>query len=214
MELNYSAFSLTRLGYAEYWDQIDRFTRNHTVEAQFLDPAEWVEKKAAPGRILDREKWVYENWPDDLEVLPYDDYRDVVNRSLGGFVWTVSADEHLFLPATIMLCCSAHALRSSTWSGTTASRGGTGFQVNLRFSCENELGEVLGYEPFAGRTRSPSRRTAACGSACRVRPGRGAEGEGKPCALRFSRYADLGPQAGGSIPEYLRSARPRRSSSY
>jgi len=202
MELNYSALSLTRLGFTEYWDQIDRFTRNHTVEAQFLDPAVWVEKKAAPGRILDQEKWVYENWPDDLEVLPYDDYRDVVNRCLGGFVWTVSADEHLFLPATIMLCCSAHALRTFqlVWNHCL-TEGVGGFQVNLHFNCENELGEVVSYEPFAGRTAVTLKKDGrlrirvpefALGGELKATRG------GKPCALSVSgRYADLGQVQAG-----------------
>jgi hypothetical protein len=36
-------------GHEEYWDQIDRFTRNHAAEAQFLKPGEWARKKALKG---------------------------------------------------------------------------------------------------------------------------------------------------------------------
>jgi hypothetical protein len=202
MELNYSALSLIRLGFTEYWDQIDRFTRNHTVEAQFLDEAEWVKEKAAKGRILDREKWVYEFWPQDLEVLPYDDYRDVVKRSIGGFVWTVSADEHLFLPATVMLCCSAHALRTFqlVWEQCLTEEL-SGVALNLHFNCENRLGEVISCEPFAGKTSVTLKKDArlrirvpeyAMGAELKATRG------GKACALEVSgRYADLGPAQAG-----------------
>ena len=152
MELNWSARYLVQAGYDEYWDQIDRFARNQTAEAQFLDPAEWVREKAVKGRILDKEKWVYEGYPQDLAILPYDDYRDVVDRSVGGFMWT-SATEHLFVPASLMLCCSAHALRTFhlIWKNAV-TEDIRGLNVNLHVNCENGLAEVVSYEPFAGRT--------------------------------------------------------------
>jgi hypothetical protein len=202
MELNHSALSLIRLGHEEYWDQIDRFTRNHTAEAQFLDPAEWVEAKAARGRLREREKWAYENWPEELETLPYDDYRDVLNRCLGGFLWA-SADEHLFLPASLMLCCSAHALRTFqlVWNHCLTEDAG-GFRVNLHFNCENALGEVVSWEPFAGRTAVTLRKAGRL----RVRVPEYALGAelkatraGKPCALAVSgRWADLGQAPAGA----------------
>lgn len=151
MELNMSALSLIRAGHDEYWDQIDRFTRNHTAEAQFLDPAEWVPEKALKGRRMNKFKWVTERYPDDLHMLPYDDYRDIVNRSVGGFMWS-SADEHLFIPASVMVCCSAHALRTFelVW-GNALKENLNHIAVNLHYNMENHLGEVISYEPFQGR---------------------------------------------------------------
>jgi hypothetical protein len=152
MELTQSALSLIKLGYDEYWDEIDRVSRNQVAEAQFLDPSEWVKSKAKKGRILDKETWAYEGYKPNLAILPYDDYTDVVKRSVGGFMWT-SADEHLFVPASLMLCCSAHALRTFhlLWQNALAEDW-NGVTVNLHYSVENSLGEVISYEPYAGKT--------------------------------------------------------------
>ena len=199
MELNWSARSLIQAGYDEYWDQIDRFARNQTAEAQFLDPSEWVREKAVRGRILDKEKWVYEYWPPELKVLPYDDYENVVNRSVGGFMWS-SATEHLFIPASLMLCCSAHALRTFhlVWKNAV-TEDLRGLAVNLHVSCENDLAEVISYEPFAGRTVVIPKKNAslriripdhALGGKVQARAG------GRPLDVPVrGRYAELGPAA-------------------
>lgn len=151
MELNMSALWLIRAGFDEYWDQIDRFTRNHTAEAQFLDPGEWVREKALKGRRWPKFKWVTEGYPDDLHILPYDDYRDIVNRSVGGFMWC-TADEHQFIPASVMVCCSAHALRTFELVWANALRENANhIAVNLHYNLENRLGEVISYEPFLGK---------------------------------------------------------------
>lgn len=152
MELNMSALSLIRAGHEEYWDQIDRFARNQTSEAQFLDMGEWVREKALKGRRLDKDKWVTEFYPDDLHILPYDDYNDIVRRSIGGFMWT-TADEHLFNPASLMLCCSAHAMRTYEIIWENALKESVGkVSVNLHFNVENDIGEVISYEPYVGKT--------------------------------------------------------------
>ena len=109
--------------FPEYWDEIDRFPPNQVAEAQFLDPLEWVKSKAKRGRILDKETWAYERYTPDLAILPSDDYTDVVKRSVGGFMWT-SADEHLFVPASLMLRCSrARAARVSPALAECPGRG-------------------------------------------------------------------------------------------
>lgn len=151
MELNMSALWLIRAGYDEYWDQIDRFTRNQTAEAQFLDPREWMREKALNGRRMNKFKWVTERYPDDLHILPYDDYNDIVNRSVGGFMWS-TADEHLYIPASVMVCCSSHALRTFeiVWSNAIREYP-RHIAVNLHYNVENDLGEVISYEPFMGK---------------------------------------------------------------
>ncbi len=201
MELTQSALSLIKLGFDEYWDEIDRVSRNQVAEAQFLDPSEWVKSKAKKGRILDKETWVYEYYKPDLAVLPYDDYTNVVQRSLGGFMWT-SADEHLFVPASLMLCCSAHALRTFhlLWQNTL-TEDWSGVTVNLHYNAENALGEVISYEPYAGRTSVILRKNAAL----RVRIPEHAVGSkvqgkrgGKPVPIEVKgRYASFGPANAG-----------------
>ena len=152
MELNWSALSLIRLGYDEYWDQIDRFIRNQTAEAQFLDPSEWVREKALKGGRMNKSRWVTEQYPADLLKPPYDDYDQVVERCVGGFMWA-TAREHLFIPASVMLCCSSHALRSFEIIMENAlQEKATGIFVNLHFNFENLIGEIVSYEPYLGKT--------------------------------------------------------------
>ena len=213
MELTQSALSLIKLGFDEYWDEIDRVSRNQVAEAQFLDPSEWVKAKAKKGRILDKETWVYESYSPDLATLPYDDYRDVVRRSVGGFMWT-SADEHLFVPASLMLCCSAHALRTFhlLWQNTL-TEDIRGLRVNLAYNCESSLGEVLSEEPYRGRTVVIPKRDA--GLAVRVpeyalgTPVKGTR-SGKACAIQMrGRYADFGPVKAGEECAIEFDLRPR-----
>ena len=180
------------------------------AEAQFLDPSEWVKAKAKKGRILDKETWVYEHYTPDLAVLPYDDYTNVVQRSVGGFMWT-SADEHLFVPASLMLCCSAHALRTFhlLWQNTLTEDWG-GLTVNLHYNVENSLGEVISYEPYAGRTTVIPRKS----STLRVRVPEYAVGSnvkatcgGKPVPVELKgRYASFGQVSAGE--EYTVEFRP------
>jgi len=160
MELTQSALSLIRLGHDEYWDMIDRWVRNQTAEAQFLDTREWVKEKAAKGRILDKEQWMYESYSPKDVILPFDDHRDVVRRSIGGFLWT-SADEHLFVPGSLMLCCSAHAMRTFhlIWQNAL-TEDMDGLKVHLHYTLENGLGELTSYEPWVGKTTVIPKRDA------------------------------------------------------
>jgi hypothetical protein len=202
MELNRSALSLIHAGHDEYWDQIDRFLRNQTAEAQFLDAGEWVRSKAHPGLIRDKEKWVYQDYPADLDRLPYDDYTNVVHRCVGAFTWTC-ADEHLFIPGAVMLCCAAHALTTFhlAWQNVLTEDWG-GLSVNLPYNCENELGEVWSYEPYAGKTCVVPRKTARL----RIRIPEHARGtpvvgrkDGQVLPVTVNgRYADFGPALAGA----------------
>ena len=160
VELNMSAMSLIRAGHDAYYDQIERFTRNQIAQAQFLDASEWVESKTHKGRIMEP-KFVYEDYPPELDILPYDDYDNIVNRCVGGFMWC-SADEHSFMPASVMLCCSAHAMRSFEllWDHALA-RSLDVIDVNYLVNMENALGEIVSYEPYEGRATVHFKAAAA-----------------------------------------------------
>jgi len=150
MELNMSAISLARAGFDQYYDQIDRFTRNQTCEAQFLDPREWVKEKTHRGRILTPE-FVYEDYPPALEVLPWDDYHNIVERSVGGFMWC-SPVKHKFMPASVMLCCCAHAMRTFQIIWENALRRQLNqVDVLFHYNVQNAVGQLISCEPFEGR---------------------------------------------------------------
>ena len=148
-ELNMSALSLIRAGHDEYWDQIDRFIRNQIVEAQFTDTCEWVPEKATKKRI--NRFNIYDYYPDDLQILPYDDYDNIIERSVGGFMWA-TADEHMYFPASLMVCCTSHALRSFeiVWQNAIKENYND-ISINFHYNFENDLGETISYEPYQGK---------------------------------------------------------------
>ena len=153
MELVYSAANLINAGYEEYYDQIDCYVRNQTIESQFLDKSEWVLEKASEKRIIDEKyRWVMGDYSDDLETLPYDYYgEDVLDKCIGGFMWT-DAKEHRFIPASLMLCCSGHAMRSvHKVAETIIEETLTGLKINYFYNFENHLAEVISYEPYIGK---------------------------------------------------------------
>ena len=148
-ELNVSAFALASSGDIEYWEQIDRFVRNQIAEAQFLDPAEWVREKAGKKRINRFD--IYNGYPDDLQILPWDDYNNIVNRSVGGFMWC-TANEHMYFPASLMICCTSHAIRSFELIWENAVRKQDNLTtVNFYYNMENANAEIISYEPYEGK---------------------------------------------------------------
>lgn len=156
MELIYSAIHLAETVDPSYYEQIDRYVRNQTTEAQFRTKNEWKRELAHEGRITGEEfRWVFGEYPDTLDILPYDYYGedadDVLDKSEGGFLWT-DFSEHRFVPASLMLCCSGHAMRSFHLVAEKMIRPTIrGFDVNFHYSFENEYAELISYEPFEGK---------------------------------------------------------------
>ena len=133
MEMTTAALALTSAGRGTWWDTIDRYFRNQTTACQFTDPAS-VKVGSVPG-----------------EPQPWDDTRDIVNRSIGGFTWA-SPWEHLHWDRRLMLCCGGHAI----WTlgkivEHAVTEDAAGLSVNLHFSLETPLASVTNHEPFEGR---------------------------------------------------------------
>lgn len=64
------------------------------------DKSEWHRELAHEGRITGEEfRWVFGNYSDTLDTLPYDYYGDdVLDKSEGGFLWTDFSEHRLFRP--------------------------------------------------------------------------------------------------------------------
>ena len=75
----------------------------------------------------------------------------MLDKSEGGFLWT-DFSEHRFVPASLMLCCSGHAMRSFHLVAEKMIHPTIqGFDVNFHYSFENEYAELISYEPFEGK---------------------------------------------------------------
>jgi hypothetical protein len=125
------AIVLARTGYAQYWDDVERFARNHLLASQFPDPASFLPPAAqdTPGA-----------------------------RALGGSFASASLPNTLLgylLTQTEPLiegCCSGSGARALhlAWEHAVEDRAGT-LYVHLGFSATRREAEVLGYEPYEGR---------------------------------------------------------------
>lgn len=133
MEMTTTALILTKAGRGQWWDMIDRYFRNQTLACQFRDPAS-VNVGSVPG-----------------SPQPWDDTRDIIQRSVGGFTWA-SPYEYLHWDRRLMLCCGGHAI----WTlGKIVEHAVTeesdGLSVNLHFSLDTALASITSHEPFDGR---------------------------------------------------------------
>ena len=133
MELTTAALALTKAGRGEWWDMIDRHFRNQVLESQFLDPGA-VELGSLEG-----------------EPKPWDDTRDILSRSVGGFSWA-NAREHMYGSSQLMLCCGGNAM----WTlgkivDSTAREDEKGLSIDFHFSVDTPLVSITNHEPFEGR---------------------------------------------------------------
>ncbi len=131
-DMTTAALVLTKVGRGQWWDMIDRCFRNQTVACQFKDPAT-VNVGSVSGT-----------------PRPFDDTRDIISRSLGGFSWS-SPYECLHWDRRLMLCCGGHAI----WTlGKIVEHAVTedtqGLSVNLHFNLDSPLASISSHEPFAG----------------------------------------------------------------
>jgi len=133
MELTTSALCLARAGHSQYWDDVERWFRNHTLECQFRDV-----RRIKRGCI-------------EGEPQPDDDTRDILNRSIGGFSWA-TARERLVRGPALMLCCGGNVM----WTmgklvANAAVADADGITVNLHFSVDTPVASITNWEPFEGR---------------------------------------------------------------
>ena len=199
MEMTTALLALTAAGHGDHWDTVDRWFRNTVVECQFRDPAA-LNRGYAPG-----------------EPKPWDDTRDIVNRSLGGFFWA-SPYEYLCWRIRLMTCCSGHAI----WTlGKIADHAvmddgpAGGISVNLHYTLETPLAAISCHEPFAGRLevvpaqhRTPPHPRARV---CHQRDGVAGRNRGAPRHPRRLRGPRPGPGRRPSHPGLPAARAPRRS---
>ncbi len=141
MELTTAALALARAGHSRYWDDVDRWFRNHTLECQFCDP-----RRIKEGCV-------------DGDPKPADDCHDVLKRSVGGFSWA-TARERLVDGPKLMLCCGGNAM----WTlgkivENSAVQESGGIAVNLHFSVDTPAASITNSEPFEGRLEIVPRKS-------------------------------------------------------
>ncbi len=190
------ALKLSSAGVADYWDDADRWTRNHFAESQ-LTSAEWVYRQA--------ERYPHKPvaWNETADHVP--------ERSVGAFAgWStgndfgVEAPNH---PHSIQHCCTGNSARTMyyLWEHMLAYEEG-GLRVNLLLNRASEWADVCSYIPYEGKVELKVKKPL---SVVRLRvpewiPANSSEvvgmTNGKQRSFRWEgRYLNLGSAAPGEL---------------
>lgn len=146
------AVKLTLAGAGDYWDDADRWTRNHFSESQLTDP-----------------QWVYRS----VEHLPptpiaFNETGDhVPERSVGAFAgWSTANDFNVYVPIdfpySIQHCCTGNSGRTLyyIWENIVHYRQGE-LRVNLLLNRASEWADIHSHIPYQGKVevkvRTPMR---------------------------------------------------------
>jgi hypothetical protein len=135
------ALKLTDAGAGDYWDDADRWARNHFLEAQLLDPT-WARalSERSPAQ----------------PVLPNETSDHPVERNVGAFAgWATGNDwvsPSKYHQNCVMHCCTGQACRTMyyLWQHIVDFRSGS-FYVNLLLNRASAWADVYSYIPYEGR---------------------------------------------------------------
>ncbi len=131
-----NAILLAKAGYQKYWNDAERFIRNHLIESQLLDTS-WIKcTRSKP----------------DTEDSTYD---NVAKRAFGAFAgWSLPNDfsSHRYIPYDIMNCCTFNAMHALyvAWENIIIEEAGRVY-INLLLNKNSDLLEVISYLPHAGK---------------------------------------------------------------
>jgi len=153
------AVELSRAGVGDYWDDVDRYVRNHLAEIQFTDEkiAQMKAKFGSMGdlRVTDPDiadkrdiVGVYAADQNDLN-----DPQHVINRARGTFVADSTHPDHVHpRQQTIAVCCTANAMQGLyyAWEGIVTEKNGW-VSVNLPLNRASKWLDVDSWLPYEGR---------------------------------------------------------------
>jgi DUF1680 family protein len=127
---------LTESGTADYWDDIDRFVRNHFAEAQ-LTSTQWVYQMAK----LEPSKPVA--WNQTADRVP--------ERNLGAWSGWAGANEYAAWLG-VQHCCTGNASRGLyyVWQHMV-DHSGDDLKVNLLLNRASPWADVYSYVPYQGQ---------------------------------------------------------------
>jgi hypothetical protein len=132
------AAKLTEAGVGDYWDDLDRWTRNQFAENQLTDG-----------------NWIYDlNHSAPKTPVAYNESSEnVAGRNLGGFAGWASGNEWA-LHNGIMHCCTGNSTRAIyyIWENIAQAKGNE-LRVNLLLNRASTGADVYSYIPYEGRVQ-------------------------------------------------------------
>ncbi len=142
------AVLLSRAGAGDYWDDAERYLRNHFAELQLTDP-EWVyrhiksqgEPKFSSYKIRDQNK--------RTDIIT----DRVVERNIGSLAgWASANDWYPNNERAIMHCCTGNCTRAiyHAWKNILDYSNGK-LKINLLLNRASQWADILSYIPYEGR---------------------------------------------------------------
>jgi len=136
------AIKLTLAGTGDYWDDADRWTRNHFSESQIVDPS-WIYR--ATSKL-------------PLTPVAFNETADhVPERSVGAFAgWSAPNDFNIYdpkdFPHSIQHCCTGNMGRALyyIWEHMVHHDQGE-LRVNLLLNRASEWADVYSHIPYQGK---------------------------------------------------------------
>lgn len=134
-DMIYLAVDLSNSGVGDYWDDVDKYIRNHAIEHQILDRSLVKEMTAAGAKHIIRPETETDN--------------DVVERNIGSFV---SCSEPTLIYGFWTICCNANlpVALYKAWENIIKCSNGTA-HVNLLLNRQSKWMSIYSYLPYEGK---------------------------------------------------------------
>jgi len=130
------AAKLTQAGLGDYWDDLDRWTRNQFAENQLTDG-----------------DWIYQQNPSiPKKAVGFNETADnVAKRNLGGFAGWASGNQWA-LHNGIMHCCTGNSTRAIYYIWENIARAtGEELKINLLINRASASADIYSYVPYQVR---------------------------------------------------------------
>ena len=142
------ALKLTEAGVGDYWDDVDRWTRNMFAEGQLLH-TDWIARMPFAGREGARERDIPRSVIDET----YQTNERVAERNLGAFAgWPKANDWYVGAGPGIMHCCTGNGARAIyyVWENIVTHDSGK-LRVNLLLNRASPWADVDSHIPYVGQ---------------------------------------------------------------
>ena len=139
------ALKLTEAGVGDYWDEVERWTRNMLAEGQ-MTQCDWIDRVSAAG------------YPDGQAPVSaidqtYQTTDRAAERSLGAFAgWPMANDWYAGVRTGIMHCCTGNGTRALyyVWENILHHDDGR-LRVNLLLNRASPWADVDSHMPYVGQ---------------------------------------------------------------
>lgn len=144
------AIKLAEAGYVSYWEDVDRYTRNHLIESQLRDIT-WIKQTKVKHdtdissftNIPERVQGGFAGWSKPNDFIGKKRYPEYIRRRITNLS-----------PRTMMNCCSPAGVRGLflVWSNAIQKENQTVY-LNININRDSKWVKVISYLPYRGEVQ-------------------------------------------------------------